>query len=111
MDKLTKYRDFIRGILNEYGQYRPSCEEIDVEQIVDTHRDHYQLITVGWNKNERIHGSLLHIDIKAGKIWIQHDGTEEGVANRLVELGVPKSDIVLAFHSPYRRQFTEFAVG
>jgi hypothetical protein len=84
---------------------------VDVEQVVDTTHDHYQLVNVGWNDNERIHSSLLHIDIKAGKIWIQHDGTEEGIANRLVELGVPKSDIVLAFHSPYRRQFTEFAVG
>jgi hypothetical protein len=53
----------------------------------------------------------LHLDIKDGKIWIQHDGTEIGIANQLVALGVPKSDIVLAFHSPFKRQFTEFAVG
>lgn len=68
-------------------------------------------MTVGWNDYQRIHGSLLHIDIKAGKIWIQYDGTEEGIANRLVELGVPKTDIVLAFHVPFRRQYTDFAVG
>jgi hypothetical protein len=82
-----------------------------MEEIVDAVRDHYQLMTVGWNGHERVHGCLLHIDIKQGKIWIQHDGTEEGVANRLVEAGVPKEDIVLAFHAPYKRQFTEFAVG
>ena len=110
MDKLTQYRNYICAILEEYSHYRPSYEDVDVEQIVDTVHDHYQLVTVGWNDQERIHGSLLHIDIKAGKIWIQHDGTEEGIANRLVKLGVPKSDIVLAFHTPYRRQFTEFAV-
>jgi hypothetical protein len=97
--------------LDEYSQYRPSYEDVDVEQVVDTVHDHYQLVTVGWNDQERIHNSLLHIDIKAGKIWIQHDGTEEGIANRLVKLGVPKSDIVLAFHTPYRRQFTDFAVS
>jgi hypothetical protein len=111
MDKLTQYRNYICAILEEYSHYRPSYEDVDVEQIVDTVHDHYQLVTVGWNDQERIHGSLLHIDIKAGKIWIQHDGTEEGIANRLVKLGVPKSDIVLAFHTPYRRQFTEFAVN
>jgi len=53
----------------------------------------------------------VHIDIKNGKIWIQHDGTERGVANDLVEWGVPKEDIVLAFHAPYRRQYTGFAVN
>ena len=73
--------------------------------------NHYQLLTVGWNDYQRIHGSLFHIDIKDGIIWIQHDGTEEGIANRLVEMGVPKTDIVLAFHAPFRRQFTEFAVS
>ena len=53
---------------------------------------------------------MLHIDIKEGKIWIQHDGTEIGIANELVEMGVPKQDIVLAFHAPYKRQYTGFAI-
>jgi hypothetical protein len=44
-------------------------------------------------------------------IWIQYDGTEEGIANRLVELGVPREDIVLAFHPPYKRPYTDFVVG
>jgi hypothetical protein len=111
MDKLTAYRQYILNILSEYSQYRPSFGDVDVEQIIDANHDHYQLMTVGWNDYQRIHGCLLHIDIKAGKIWIQHDGTEEGIANRLVELGVPKMDIVLAFHAPFRRQFTDFAVS
>lgn len=111
MDKLIHYRSIIQEILDEYSQYRPKYGQVDVEQIADTTRDHYQLITVGWNGNERIHGCLFHLDIKDGKIWIQHDGTEDGIANKLVERGVPKTDIVLAFHTPFRRQFTEFAVG
>ncbi|HEX7447902.1 MAG TPA: element excision factor XisI family protein [Pirellulales bacterium] len=32
----------------------------------------------------------IHVDIRGGKIWIQHDGTEDGIADRLVEAGVPK---------------------
>jgi hypothetical protein len=35
---------------------------------------------------------------------------ETGVANDLIAAGVPQEDIVLAFHSEYMRQFTEFAV-
>ena len=45
----------------------------------------------------------MHLDIIDGKIWIQHDGTEIGVANELVEMGVPKEDIVLAYHPLYKR--------
>jgi hypothetical protein len=41
----------------------------------------------------------MHFDIQDGKIWIQYNGTEDSVAERLVEMGVPTSDIVLGFHS------------
>ncbi|WP_425445542.1 element excision factor XisI family protein [Tychonema bourrellyi] len=54
---------------------------------------------------------IIYIEIKDGKIWIERDGTEIGVANELLEAGVPKTDIVLAFYAPYRRPYTEFAVG
>ena len=111
MDTLTYYRHHIQRLLDEYGTYKPSYGEVEVEQIVDLIHDHYQLMTVGWNGQQRIHGCLVHIDIKNGKIWIQHDGTEEGIANRLVEVGVPKEDIVLAFHAPFKRRFTDFATG
>jgi aspartyl-tRNA synthetase len=49
-------------------------------------------MSIGWQNSQRVHGSIVHIDIRDGKIWIQHDGTEEGIANRLVAYGVPKSD-------------------
>jgi hypothetical protein len=111
MDKLTQYRQYIHDLLRDYSQYRPSYGQVEIEQVIDPVNEHYQLLTVGWHDYQRIHGCLFHLDIKGEKIWIQHDGTEDGIANRLVEYGVPKSDIVLAFHAPFRRQFTEFAVG
>jgi hypothetical protein len=58
-----------------------------------------------------VYGCVIHVDIKDGKIWIQRDRTEVGVANELVNAGFPKQDIVLAFKAPYKRKFTEFAVS
>lgn len=49
--------------------------------------------------------------LKDGKIWIQYDGTEIGIADELVKLGVPKENIVLAYHLPFMRQFDGFAVS
>jgi hypothetical protein len=37
--------------------------------------------------------------------------TEDGIATDLLEAGVPKEDIVLAFHAPEMRPYTEFAVA
>ncbi|MCZ8038396.1 MAG: element excision factor XisI family protein [Microcystis sp. LE17-20A] len=45
------------------------------------------------------------------KIWVQHDGTEAAIADKLVARGVPKQDIVLAYHGSPVRQYSEFALG
>ena len=59
----------------------------------------------------RVHGCLIHIDIVSDKIYIQRDGTEEGVANDFVGAGIPKQQIVLAFRSPELRRHTDFAIA
>ena len=42
---------------------------------------------------------------------IKESITEEGIATELLNLGVPKEDIVLAFYPPQERKFTEFATA
>lgn len=111
---VEQYRHHIRQLLSERAQRasnQQDAQEYEVQTIFDTEQDHYQLLHVGWRGNKREFGCILHLDIKDGKIWIQHDGTEVGIANQLVELGVPKQDIVLAFHEPEIRQFTGFSTG
>ena len=69
---------------------------------------------VGWHNQQRVYWPVLHVDIMDNKIWIQQDGTEVGIANELVELGVPQQDIedvLLGFDPPNLRHLTEFAVG
>lgn len=46
-----------------------------------------------------------------GKVWVQYDGTSPGVAEELAEAGIPREDIILGFHPPYVRQYTEFGVA
>ena len=53
----------------------------------------------------------VYVRIRDGKFWIEEDWTEEGIATELVRAGVPKEDIVLAFHDPKTRQYTDFAVA
>jgi len=42
---------------------------------------------------------------------VQRDGTEYGVANELVDLGVPREDIVQGFQAPYQRPDTDVSVA
>jgi hypothetical protein len=111
MEKVKKYRESVQALLKRYCEEIPPSEKIETQFVCDTEHDHYQLINVGWHDESRIYGKVIHIDIKGEKIWIQYNGTEHPVAEELVELGIPKNNIVLGFHSPYKRQFTEFAVS
>ena len=81
-----------------------------MELVFDRDRDRYLLVETGWHDGYRIYGTLLHLDIIDNKIWIQHDGTEEGAANELVAAGISKDSIVLGFRSLQERKVTEFAV-
>lgn len=109
--ELETYRQIVQDILREHASYKSINEDVEPQIVFDNERNHYQLIHVGWSNKRRVYGCVIHIDIKDGKIWIQHDGTEGGVALELLERGVEKQDIVLGFHSAFKRQFTEFAVG
>ncbi len=108
MATVDEYRQYIQNLLSERVKLIWD-NRIQAQTIFDTERDHYQLVYVGWRGSKRLYGTVLHLDIIDGKIWIQQDGTEEGIANQLVELGVPKQHIVLGFDPPKMRHYTEFA--
>jgi hypothetical protein len=111
MDKLERYRDIVRRVIEEYASYKPSNGQIETEAIVDPVRDHYEVMHVGWDGVRRVHGSVVHLDIKDGKVWLQYDGTSRPVADELLAAGIPAEDIVLAFHPAKLRPLTGFGVG
>ncbi|OLP18238.1 XisI protein [Leptolyngbya sp. 'hensonii'] len=110
MDSLETYRQLVQKLLTEHANLVWDTR-ITAETIFDREQDRYQLVYVGWRGSERVYGTVLHVDLVDGKIWVQQDGTEVGIANKLVEHGVPKSDIVLGFDPPKMRHYTDFAVG
>ena len=110
MDTLENYRQIIRNVLEEYVSIKYAYGEILNEIIFDLQRDRYLVMSVGWDGEKRVHGCLIHIDVIQGKVWIQRDGTEYGIAKNLVEQGIPANQIVIAFHPQDVRQYTEYAV-
>ncbi|MCG9886257.1 MAG: XisI protein [Cyanobacteria bacterium] len=111
MDQVIQYRQIIRETLLAHGGIKPAFGDIEMEILFDLERDRYQVLRAGLLKKSRVYGVLIHIDLKDGKAWIQYDGTEVGVANELLEQGIPREDIVLTYHSPFMRQYNGFAVG
>ena len=111
MDTVEQYREAVRKLIGDYARLRPSHGQIETEAVMDTARDHYEVLHHGWDGPRRVHGVLIHIDIVGEKIWIQHDGTSPGVAEELVEAGVPREAIVLGFRPQHLRQRSGFAIA
>ena len=111
MDSLTDHRRIVRDLIHEYARIKPSVGDVRVEVIIDESIGHYELMHSGWTGRYRVHGSFIHIDVHDDKVWIQHDGTDHVLADRLIEAGIPQDQIVLAFRHPDHRPETGFALG
>ena len=113
MDTLTRYRAAVKQALTEWVEYirRANTPGIETETAFDDERGQYLLVETGWHDRRRVRNEYIHVRIRNGKIWIEEDGTEDGIANELVRAGVPKADIVLAFQPPELRHLTDFAVA
>ena len=108
-DRREALRDIVERVLTEYAEFLGTDAVSVCELVFDRRHDHYLLVEAGWENGYRIYGTLIHVDIQDGKLWIQHDGTEDGVADELASAGVPKQAIVLAFRPASLRAHTEYA--
>jgi hypothetical protein len=111
MDQLCHYRAIVCRLIEEYASYKPAYGDIRTEPVVDQERDHYEVMQVGWNGDCRVHGSIIHIDIRDGKVWIEYNGTDARIGEELVAAGIPRSDIVLGFQPAELRPLTSYGVG
>jgi hypothetical protein len=111
MAKLTQYQQIIQKILTEYRDWAAGSNQIGVQECIafDQERDHYFWFSVGWDGKQRDFCVTVYLRIENGKIWIEEDWTKQGIANDLLEAGVPPEDIVLGFQHPSKRPLTEFA--
>lgn len=111
MVALDAWRDLIEKALTERAAIPFSHGDVQIQTVFDRRCDHYLIMLVGRDDQRRVHGCLVHIDIIDGKVWVQRDGTEQGIADALLEGGIPKDRIVLGFHAPQKRPLTGFAVA
>lgn len=111
MDNIAFYQKTLEKIFNEYAAIPYSHGEINQYVIIDNNRTHFLLINEGWSPKKRIHGCLVHAEIRNHKIWIHCDGLEDGITDALVAAGITKDKIVLAFQPPHLRPHTGYAVA
>ena len=111
MDRLDYYRKCLQEFLSRYSSYGPKNPDILTQVICDTTNDHYLLLRTGWDNQHRIHHFIFHFDIKDGRIWLQENNTDIEVDKELEEMGISKKEIVVGFHHPSMRPYSDFAIA
>jgi hypothetical protein len=114
MEKVDQYRQIIQEVLTDFTKERsryPHASDVETQLVFDSQNDHYQVLRVGWRNRAQVFLVVFHFDIKNGKVWLQQNASDYDIIGDLEARGIPKSDIVLAFHSPQMRPFTGYAVA
>ena len=110
MATVTPDFDIIERVLRDTANRYPTANKRTVFSF-DRDNGQFVLLREGWDGYYRNHFAWVHIEWQNGKLWIHRDGTEHGIAHDLVDAGVPKERIVLAFQHRTRRERGEFAIA
>jgi hypothetical protein len=113
MANVITYTENVRIILNRVAENlrkiaKPEVETLLIENIT---QDVFLLFRVGWHGGSRVSNIVIFARIRDSKVWIEQDNTDLSFADELLQAGIPREDIVLAFQPPERRHLTEFAVA
>jgi hypothetical protein len=111
MDKLERYKQIIREVLMPYTKITYANVPARNMAVFDDEHGQYLIMSEGWDGARHLHGCLIHVEIMNDRLWVQRDGTEDGVTDELVEAGIPKQDIVLGFQEPFVRKYTGYAIA
>jgi XisI protein len=106
MEKLEHYQKILTKFVEDFAEKPFSIQKnLENQALVDTKNNHYQVVTLGWDKKSFVYSPILHFDIKNDKIWIQQNWTDILLDNELIKMGVDRNDIVLGFLPVYAREY------
>ncbi len=105
MKNPEKYRKIIKSILTQY--YQTTVSQVKTPQKFEV-SDRFGFAMESEDK-KLVQHITIYICIKDSKVWVEEDSTDLCVVDDLLSEGIPQNQIVLGFHHPSKRVFTEFA--
>ena len=99
------YHQILESIVKRHAQFQPANGEIETHAVCERAGDEYMVIDSGWNeKGRRIYDVVLHFRLQNGIVHVERDNTDAEVVRELLESGIAKDDIILAYNAlPYQR--------
>jgi hypothetical protein len=101
MDKLEKYQRILRETVERHAKFQPANGIIKTHSIIDEANGDFMVIDVGWSeKGRRVYDVTLHFQLQGESVFIERDTTDAEIVRELLEKGIDKQDIILAFNDP-----------
>lgn len=105
LNKLENYRQILETVAKRRAGFQPANGEIKTHSVCDRESGEFMVIDSGWNeKGRRIYDVVLHFRLQNGIVHVERDNTDAEVVRELLESGIAKDDIRLAYNAlPYQR--------
>lgn len=105
MDKLTKYREILAETVRKHAAFQPANGNIKTQAVIDEADGDFMVIDAGWSDNgRRVYDVVLHFHVEGETVRVERDNTDAEVVRELIEKGVDRQDLILAFNAePYQR--------
>ena len=94
MDRLAHYRQLIETYLTEQASIPFVPATLHYAPVFDRERDHYLLLVIGRDRQERVHRCDIHLTIQDGKIWLQEINADVDVLADLQQAGISADDLL-----------------
>ncbi|WP_223654545.1 element excision factor XisI family protein [Hymenobacter psoromatis] len=93
MDRVTHYRQLIEAYLTEQAAISFVPNTLHYAPVFDRERDHYLLLVIGRDRQERVHRCDIHLAIVEGKVWLQELNADVDVLYDLQRAGIPANEL------------------
>lgn len=112
MDKLKQYKKILKEVFTcQTADPFSNAPTLEQQLIINKEESQFIVMVIGWMEEEYKHFSLLHVQLKDGKVWLHQNNTDEDIGAILEKKGIPKSEMVVGFLTSFERELSDYAVA
>lgn len=93
MDSTRNYSAILTQVLRQVATPQPRLQPLRISSVCDAEAGQFLIIATGWDKERWLNTILFHARLVEGKIIIEDDNFEEGIASALIASGIAVDDI------------------
>lgn len=102
MDKITNYQNIVGDILKVLATRIPVNKPNQKKHLViNEDRSEYILVSLGHSGRQYDYNVVAHLELKEGKILIHEESIDPSIYERLMDKGIPESDILPVYLPDY----------